>query len=177
MRGSVGYLSNTAVYKTWSMQLSPEKYWQGTKIPEGGMLHHRHQKYSALRWAAVWATSVQFKMVRMCSEKQKIQLTPWEPSSISFIHWVPGFPVAFIPPKLTFGDVLYKTWSTSRWQSSHLIQTCQCCFVSSSSSLGCPQSCWWLFWHFWWCSQSPHFSSGHKSLKLNCCTVSKKLRN
>ena len=30
--------------------------------------------------------------------------------------------------------------------------------------------CWWLFWHFRWCSQSPHFSSGHKS--LNCYTVS-----
>ena len=32
-----------------------------------------------------------------------------------------------------------------------------------SSFLRCPQSCWWLFWHFRWCSQSPHFSSGHKS--------------
>ena len=31
----------------------------------------------------------------------------------------------------------------------------------SSSFLRCPQSCWWLFWHFRWCSQSPHFSSGH----------------
>ena len=43
---------------------------------------------------------------------------------------------------------------------------------SSSSFLGCPESCWWLVWHFRWCSQSPHFSSGHKSLKWNCCTVS-----
>ena len=92
-----------------------------------------HQKYSALRWAAVWATLVQFEMVCMRSEKQKIQLTPWEPSSISFIHWVPGFPVTFIPPKVMFGNVFYKTWSTSRWRSSRLIQTCQCCFMSSSS--------------------------------------------
>ena len=44
------------------------------------------------------------------------------------------------------------------------------------SFLGCPQSCKWLFWHFRWCSQSPHFSSGHKSLKLNCCTVSSSLK-
>ena len=33
----------------------------------------------------------------------------------------------------------------------------------SSSFLECPQSCWWLFCHFRWCSQSPHVSSGHKS--------------
>ena len=36
----------------------------------------------------------------------------------------------------------------------------------SSSFLKCPQSCSWLFWHFRWCLQSPHFSSGHKPLKL-----------
>ena len=35
--------------------------------------------------------------------------------------------------------------------------------------LKCAKSCWWLFWHFRWSSQSPHsVSSGHKSLKLNC---------
>ena len=34
---------------------------------------------------------------------------------------------------------------------------------ASSSFLECPQSCWWLFWHFRWCSQSSHFSSDHKS--------------
>ena len=37
-----------------------------------------------------------------------------------------------------------------------------------SSFLRCPQSCWWLFRHFRWFSQSPYFSSGYKSLKLNC---------
>ena len=36
-------------------------------------------------------------------------------------------------------------------------------YISSSSFLKCPQSCWYLFWHFRWCSRSPHFSSGHKS--------------
>ena len=28
--------------------------------------------------------------------------------------------------------------------------------ITSSSFLECPQSCWWLFWRFRWCSQSPH---------------------
>ena len=41
-----------------------------------------------------------------------------------------------------------------------------------SSFLKWPQSCWWSFRHFRWCSQSPYFSSGYKSLKLNCHTVS-----
>ena len=35
-------------------------------------------------------------------------------------------------------------------------------YISSSSFFECPKSCW-LFWHFRWCSGSPHFSSGHKS--------------
>jgi len=35
---------------------------------------------------------------------------------------------------------------------------------SSNSFLRWPQSSWWLLLHFRRCSQSPHFSSGHKSL-------------
>ena len=32
-------------------------------------------------------------------------------------------------------------------------------WINNSFFLGCPQSCWWLFWHFGWCSQSPHLSA------------------
>ena len=55
------------------------------------------------------------------------------------------------------------TWWWKRLQEA--------CEVHSSSFLECPQSCWWVFWHFRWCSQSPHFSSGHKSWKLSWCAV------
>ena len=78
---------------------------------------------------------------------------------------------------------LYMTWGNkqkNKTKKVFLLNICACFASSSTASqifqhssfLGCPQSCWWLFWHFRWCSQSPHFSSGHKSLTLNCCTVS-----
>ena len=60
--------------------------------------------------------------------------------------------------------------STSSYVNDHRLQSWPLLSFSSSSSssfLRCPQTCWWLFRHFRWCSQSLHFSSGHKSLKFN----------
>ena len=57
--------------------------------------------------------------------------------------------------------------STSSYVNDHRLQSWPLLSFSSSSFLRCPQTCWWLFRHFRWCSQSLHFSSGHKSLKFN----------
>ena len=41
--------------------------------------------------------------------------------------------------------------------------------VHSSSFLECPQSCWQLFWHFRWCSQSPQLWSQVLKIELLRC--------
>ena len=173
-RGSVGYLSKTAVYKTWSMQSCLQR--STGRGPRSQKVEcYTFATRNILYWDGQWCELLQFEMVRMRSEKQKIQLTPWEPSSISFIHWVPGFSVTLFLLKLRsatcFSDLINIKMMQ---QPTHSNVSVLCLLLLLSSFLGCPQSCWWLFWHFRWCSQSPHFSSGHKSLKLNCCTVSKK---
>ena len=56
--------------------------------------------------------------------------------------------------------------STSSYVNDHRLQSWPLLSFSSSSFLRCPQTRWWLFRHFRWCSQSLHFSSGHKSLKF-----------
>ena len=105
----------------------------------------------------------------------KWALGRWVKDVLKIRDWLPSPP----PPqkKKNSGDptlwevVMFTVFAKRRFVRSHRLhlhtwwwkRLQEAREVHSSSFLECPQSCWWLFWHFRWCSQSPHFSSEHKS--------------
>ena len=180
-RGSVGYLSKTAVYKTWSMQSCLQRSTgRGPRsqkvecytIATRNILHWDGQQCEPLQFSSRWY---------VCAQKSRRSSSLHESPapSRSYTEFLGSLSHLYL---LKLRSAMYFIRLDQHQDDRAAVSfkrgsVVLCLLLLLSSSLGCPQSCWWLFWHFWWCSQSPHFSSGHKSLKLNCCTVSKKLRN